>query len=98
VLQTRKQLAELGDDSLADLAAIALNNFLKSEKYWARQRCEGAAGGGQQAFARSYLHEAGDHWSSRKLQSVQTMFPSRALTDCGFENASAECGLSLFDS
>lgn len=46
--------------SLADLPAIALNNFPKSEKYWTRQRCEGAAGGEfvQQAVARSYLHEA----------------------------------------
>jgi hypothetical protein len=46
--------------SLADLAAIALNNFQKSEKYWARRRCEGAAGSEfvQQAVARSYLHEA----------------------------------------
>src|SRR5258708_393843 len=43
-----------------DLPAIALNNLLKSEKYWTRQRCEGAAGGEfmQQAVARSYLHEA----------------------------------------
>ena len=50
----------VAEGSRADLPAIALNNFLKSKKYWARQRCEGAAGGEfvQQAVARSYLHEA----------------------------------------
>jgi hypothetical protein len=29
---------------------------------------------------------------------VQTVFRSRALTDCGFENASAKCGLSRLES
>jgi len=29
---------------------------------------------------------------------VQTVFCSRALTDCDFENASAKCGLSQLDS
>jgi hypothetical protein len=30
----------VAEGSLADLPAIALNNFLKSEKYWARRRYE----------------------------------------------------------
>jgi hypothetical protein len=50
----------------------------------------------QQAVARSYLHEARiiSHRGDPTLQYVQTVFCGRSLTDCGFENTSAKCGLS----
>jgi hypothetical protein len=68
------------------LAAISLNNFLKSDEYRARQRCEVGAGGEFRQLLPVCMRPGS--LIIEELRYVQTD-RSRALTDCGFENASA---------